>query len=258
MTATRKKIAAGNWKMNLDLQSALNLTQDLLQGYADAVPGADVQVILGVPAPYLHPVANAVAGHAPFAVAAQNMHQAASGAFTGETSATMLRSVACGHVILGHSERRQYFGETDALLADKLQAALAADLTPIFCIGETLAEREAGRTLEVLTRQMQVALGQRTADEAALIVLAYEPVWAIGTGKTASPEQAQEVHAFLRGWMRKQWGEATANTVPILYGGSVNAANAAQLFTCADIDGGLVGGASLKAVDFLAICGAFG
>jgi triosephosphate isomerase (TIM) len=258
MTATRKKIAAGNWKMNLDLQSALNLTQDLLHGYAAAVPGADVQVILGVPAPYLHTVANVVAGHAPFAVAAQNMHQAASGAYTGETSATMLRSVACGHVILGHSERRQYFGETDELLASKVQAALAADLTPIFCIGETLEEREADQTFEVVARQMQVALGQRTAAEAELMILAYEPVWAIGTGKTASPEQAQEVHAFLRGWMRQQWGEATAATVPILYGGSVSAANAAQLFACADIDGGLVGGASLKAADFLTICGAFG
>lgn len=257
MAATRKKIAAGNWKMNLDLQAAHQLTQELLDGYAVTVSGQEVQVILGVPYPYLAAIANQVAGFPHFAVAAQNMHQAASGAYTGEVSAAMLRSVVCSHVILGHSERRQFFGETDALLAEKVKAALNADLTPIFCIGETLAEREAGQTFEVVTRQMHDALSALSAAEAQLLVLAYEPVWAIGTGKTASPEQAQEVHAFLRGWMRTQWGEATAEVVPILYGGSVNAGNAQQLFACPDIDGGLVGGASLKSADFLTICGAF-
>lgn len=257
MAATRKKIAAGNWKMNLDLQSAHNLVHELLTGYADATQGRAVEVVLGVPFPSLHPVANQIAGYPHFRLAAQNMHQAASGAYTGEVSATMLRAVTCSHVILGHSERRQYFGETDALLAEKVQAALAADLTPIFCIGETLAEREAGQTFEVVTRQMQNGLGALSPAAAQALVLAYEPVWAIGTGKTASPEQAQEVHLFLRNWMRTHWGAETAEIVPILYGGSVNAGNAQQLFACADIDGGLVGGASLKGPEFLTIIGAF-
>lgn len=257
MAATRKKIAAGNWKMNLDLQSAHKLVQELLTGYEGAAQGRAVEVVLGVPFPYLQPVANQIAGFPHFRLAAQNMHQAASGAFTGEVSATMLRSVTCSHVILGHSERRQYFGDTDALLAEKVHAALAADLTPIFCIGETLAERETEQTFEVVARQMQDGLGGLSATAAHALVLAYEPVWAIGSGKTATPEQAQEVHRFLRNWMRTQWGAETAEIVPILYGGSVNAANAQQLFACPDIDGGLVGGASLKAAEFLTIIGAF-
>jgi triosephosphate isomerase (TIM) len=257
MASPRKKIAAGNWKMNLDLKAAHALTQALLDGYAAASPDASVSVILGIPSPYLAAMSAKIAGHAAFAVAAQNMHQAASGAYTGEVSATMLQSVGCHHVILGHSERRQYFGETDALLAEKVKAALSAELTPIFCIGETLTERESDQTSAVITRQMQDGLGDLTPDQAKQLILAYEPVWAIGTGKTASPEQAQEVHAFLRAWMRQQWGDAAASVIPILYGGSVNAGNAAQLFASEDIDGGLVGGASLKSADFLAICGAF-
>lgn len=243
--------------MNLDLEGALLLTDELIEGYAQAAEENGAEVILGVPAPYLLSVHARLQGRPGFYLAAQNMHQAAKGAYTGELSATMLKAVGCSHVILGHSERRQYFGETNQALAAKVKAALDAGLVPIYCLGETLKERENNQTFDVLAKQLEEALFKLSAEEMEQVIVAYEPVWAIGTGRTASPDQAQEAHAYLRGRLSDQYGQEIANKVPILYGGSVNASNAVLLFACPDIDGGLVGGASLQAAEFLDIIGAF-
>jgi triosephosphate isomerase len=189
----------------------------------------------------------------PIAVGAQNVHWEESGAFTGEISAAMLKEIPVEYVIVGHSERRQYFGETDETVAKRVKAALAKTITPIVCIGETLEQRDAGETNDVVKRQTAVALNGLSAEQAAKLVLAYEPVWAIGTGRTATPEQAQEVHAFLRTQLAAMFGDDVAETVRILYGGSMKPKNAAELLDQADIDGGLIGGASLVADDFLGI-----
>lgn len=252
----RQKIAAGNWKMNLDLEDAQGLTSELIGMYRDEVH-QDVEMILAPPFVHLHAVGHLTKDHPRFHLAAQNLHQEASGAYTGEVAASMLRSVGCSHVIIGHSERRQYFGEDNALLAQKVRIALDHGLIPIYCFGEVLEERENGQTFEVVARQVREGCFGFSAEEFGQMVLAYEPVWAIGTGKTASPEQAQEVHAYLRGLIRKQYGESVADACAILYGGSVKPGNAAELFAQADIDGGLVGGASLKSADFTAIAKAF-
>lgn len=244
----KKKLIAGNWKMNGSLQANAALLQALRDGLGEAA----CAVAVAVPAPYLAQVQGLVAGSA-IALAAQDVSQHESGAFPGEVSAAMLRDFGTRYVLVGHSERRQYHGETDAVVAAKAQRALAAGITPIVCVGETLAEREAGQTEAVVKRQL-AAVVQSNGQCISEIVVAYEPVWAIGTGRTATPEQAQQVHAVLRA----QLAAATerADRVSLLYGGSMNAANAAQLLAQPDIDGGLVGGASLKAADFLQIIAA--
>ncbi|WP_416401733.1 triose-phosphate isomerase [Alicycliphilus denitrificans] len=244
----KKKLIAGNWKMNGSLQANAALLQALRDGLGEAA----CAVAVAVPAPYLAQVQGLAAGSA-IALAAQDVSQHESGAFTGEVSAAMLRDFGTRYVLVGHSERRQYHGETDAVVAAKAQRALAAGITPIVCVGETLAEREAGQTEAVVKRQL-AAVVQANGQCVSEIVVAYEPVWAIGTGRTATPEQAQQVHAVLRAQLAA--ATARAGRVPLLYGGSMNAANAAQLLAQPDIDGGLVGGASLKAADFLQIIAA--
>lgn len=245
----KKKLIVGNWKMNGGLQANADLISGLLQGLP--VP-LNCGVGVAVPAAYLAQVQALVQGSG-VALAAQDVSAHEKGAYTGEVSASMLQDFGVRYVLVGHSERRQYHGETDAVVAAKAQAALSKGLTPIVCVGETLAEHEAGQTEQVVARQLAAVI-QQVGSQVAELVVAYEPVWAIGTGKTATPAQAQEVHALLRA----QLADVTphAAQVPLLYGGSMNAANAAQLLAQMDIDGGLVGGASLKAVDFLQIIAA--
>ena len=216
----------------------------------------NVEVLIAPTSVHLAQAVQATAGSR-VAVAAQNMHQAQSGAFTGEISASMLIGVGVEHVILGHSERRAYFGENDALLAEKVQAALDSDLQVIFCFGEELSDRQKNTHFEVVESQLRNALFDLPSSAWSSIVLAYEPVWAIGTGETASPEQAQEMHAFIRQLLDKQYGADCAQSVSILYGGSVKPANAAEIFAKPDVDGGLIGGASLNALDFAAIVNGF-
>jgi len=244
----KKKLIAGNWKMNGNAVANEALVKALLAASADWA----CQVAVCVPAPYLAQVQALVAG-SKLDLGTQDVSAHEAGAYTGEMSAAMLKDFTVRYAIVGHSERRQYHGESDALVADKAKAALAHGITPIVCVGETLAEREAGHTEEVVKRQMAAVI-HTNGHCISEIVVAYEPVWAIGTGKTASPEQAQQVHAVLRAQLRA--ASAQADRVQILYGGSMNAANAAQLLAQPDIDGGLVGGAALKAPDFLSIIAA--
>lgn len=248
--AGRKPIIAGNWKMYKTANEARELVKMLAGSLRDKV--LSCEVVVAPPFTSLTAAAAAAEG-SPIAVAGQNLHWEEYGAFTGEVSGSMLKDAGCTFVIVGHSERRQFFGETDATVNLKLTAALRNDLIPVFCLGETLEEREAGITFQVVRRQLATGLGDIEILDAARFVIAYEPVWAIGTGKTATPEQAQEVHGFLRGELRALRGKATADYVRILYGGSVKPDNAASLMQCEDIDGGLVGGASLKPLDFLGI-----
>jgi triosephosphate isomerase len=244
MEAMRGKLIVGNWKMNGGLKANAELLSALA---AEWRPTADRQLAVCVPYPYLMQ-AQAALSSTSVAWGAQDVSEHASGAYTGEVSAAMLGEFGCRYALAGHSERRQYFGDTDAVVGAKAAAALAAGLTPIACVGETLAEREADATEAVVLRQLDAVLAAVGA-QAAQLVVAYEPVWAIGTGRTATPEQAQAVHATLRARL----AQAGAAEVPLLYGGSVKADNAAALFAKKDIDGGLIGGASLKAADFLAI-----
>jgi triosephosphate isomerase (TIM) len=243
----RGKLVVGNWKMNGGLAANTSLLVALLAGWKPSV-GRGVAVC--VPFPYLGQARDVLAGTS-IAWGAQDVSTHASGAYTGEVSAGMLAEFDCRYVLVGHSERRALHGETNAMVALKARAALTGGLTPVVCVGETLAERDAGQTEAVVGRQLD-AVAEVLGADLALVVLAYEPVWAIGTGRTATPEQAQSVHAFLR--RRLQAGGAA--NVQVLYGGSVKSANAAALFTMPDIDGGLVGGASLDAMEFLAIAGA--
>ena len=243
-----KKLIAGNWKMNGSLAANKALLTALEQGLS-AKPACDVAVC--VSAPYLSQVQSLKAEA--IDLGSQDVSAQASGAFTGEVSAAMLKDFGARYAIVGHSERRQYHGETDALVADKAKAALAAGITPIVCVGETLAEREAGRTEEIVKRQLAAVI-HTNGHCISEIVLAYEPVWAIGTGKTASPEEAQAVHAVLRAQLKAATDQSAR--IRILYGGSMNAANAGSLMSQPDIDGGLIGGASLKAADFLSIIAA--
>ncbi len=246
----RTKLVAGNWKMHGSLESSDALVAALVAG---AQGGA--AMLLCPPYPYLKSVADRLAGSEIMLGAQDLSTRVGSGAFTGEVSGAMLADVGCRYVIVGHSERRTLFGESDAVVAEKFQAAQTAGLTPILCVGETLAEREADRTEEVVERQINAVLEAAGVAAFAKAVVAYEPVWAIGTGKTATPEQAQAVHAQIRRMIARQ--DATiASGLVILYGGSVKGANAAELFAMEDIDGGLVGGASLDAADFLRIHGA--
>jgi triosephosphate isomerase len=244
----RRKLVAGNWKMHGSLTENETLLTGLLAGMKDVKAG----VAVCVPFPYLAQAQAKLTGSA-IAWGAQNMSQQAKGAFTGEVSASMLKDFACTYVIVGHSERRAIYGESDVLVADKFAAAQAAGLTPILCVGESLAEREGGITEQVVARQLDAVIVKCGVAALAQSVVAYEPVWAIGTGKTASPEQAQAVHAFIRGKIRALDATVAENLV-IQYGGSVKASNAVELLGQPDIDGGLIGGAALNAEEFLAIC----
>jgi len=247
----KAKLIAGNWKMNGGLAANEALVKALLAGAG--APACEVAVC--VPAAYLAQVQALLDGSGAIALGAQDVSAHEAGAYTGEISAAMLKDFGARYAIVGHSERRQYHGESDAAVSAKAQRALAAGITPIVCVGETLAEREAGKTEEVVKRQLAAVIHEN-GHCISEIVVAYEPVWAIGTGKTATPEQAQQVHAVLRAQLKA--ASSHADRIKILYGGSMNAANAAQLLAQPDIDGGLIGGASLKAPDFLTIIAAAG
>ena len=252
----RKKIVAGNWKMNKNYTDGLSLFSEVVNMAKDELIG-DQQVIVCAPYIHLHSLSALAKGQTQVSIGAQNAHQEESGAFTGEISTEMLKSVGVEYVILGHSERRQYFGENNTLLAKKTDIALKNDLKPIFCIGETLTERESGSHFEVIKSQLSEGTFHLEANEFSKLVIAYEPVWAIGTGVTASSDQAQEIHAFIRKEIAVKYGQSVADETSILYGGSCNPKNAAELFSQADIDGGLIGGASLKSRDFVDIAKAF-
>ena len=243
----RKKLIAGNWKMNKTAADGVALTRDLS---VELGRETAVDIVLCPPFTALESVGQALEGQS-IKLGAQNMHAEKNGAFTGEVSAEMLRSLFVTHVILGHSERRMYFAETDALVNRKVLAALANQLKPIFCVGETLAEREAGATLTVIQRQLEGGLQGVTPEQITTVIIAYEPVWAIGTGKVATTAQAQEVHAFIRELLTKRYGASLAQKVRILYGGSMKPSNAAELLAAKDIDGGLIGGAALEAKSFI-------
>jgi len=244
----RKTIVAGNWKMNASKESVNKLVMGILSGMGDV----SSEVVICAPFPYLSQV-EALITHSQVRLGAQNLNTNMSGAFTGEVSADMIKDFGVQHVIVGHSERRSLHGETNTIVAEKVKAALDSDLIPLFCVGETLEQREAGETESVVAAQINTVVDLVGIDAFLNIVVAYEPVWAIGTGVTASPEQAQEVHAFIRQLLANNNYDVAQQT-PILYGGSMNATNAKELIACADIDGGLIGGASLKPEDFLQIC----
>jgi triosephosphate isomerase len=248
----RKKLIAGNWKMNKTNGDAVALVQEIV---AAAGKVNDVEIVVCPPFTSLDAAGKALEG-SNVKLGAQNMHHEASGAFTGEVSAPMLRALFATHVILGHSERRAYFGETDAFINKKVLAALKNQLKPILCVGETLAEREGGSTLKVVQAQLEGGLEGISKDQAPTVVIAYEPVWAIGTGKVATTDQAQEVHAFIRGLLTKLFTEPVAQKVRILYGGSMKPSNAPELLAQKDIDGGLIGGAALEARSFVELINA--
>lgn len=248
----RKKIVAGNWKMNKTLDEAVALTSEVVNMIKDEVSG-QVEVVLCVPSLYLTTLKKYTESADKISLGAQNCHEKSSGAYTGEISAPMLKAIDIPYVIIGHSERRQYFGETNAQLAEKVNIALENDLTPIFCCGESLDQRENQDYIGFVKNQITESLFHLDAGQLAQVVLAYEPIWAIGTGLTASAEQAQKMHAALRGHLAEKYGQEVAEEISILYGGSVGAANAAELFANPDVDGGLVGGASLKSRDFTGI-----
>jgi len=252
----RKKIVAGNWKMNMDYNEGLALFSEGINMVKDEVTGSQ-QAVVCSPFIHLHSLAQMAKGYHKVAVGAQNAHQAESGAFTGETSAKMVKSTGAEYVILGHSERRQYFGEDNALLAKKTDVALANGLKPIFCIGETLDERNANKHFDVIKTQLAEGIFHLDETQFSQLVIAYEPVWAIGTGVTATSDQAQEIHAFIRKEIAAKYGQPVADSMTILYGGSCNPKNAPELFAQADIDGGLIGGASLKSRDFVDIVKVF-
>jgi triosephosphate isomerase len=251
----RKQIVAGNWKMNKNIQESLQLADEIAKKVKD-LPLKNTRVIIAPTFVNLSEVVNTTKDSV-VEVAAQNMHQAKNGAFTGEISAEMLRSLGLEVVILGHSERREYFGETDALLAEKVNTALENNLEVIFCFGEVLEDRKSGNHFAVVESQIKNGLFHLHANKWDSIILAYEPVWAIGTGETASPEQAQEMHAFIRKIVADKYNEQVAAAVSILYGGSVKPSNAKEIFSKEDVDGGLIGGAALNADDFIALVKSF-
>ncbi len=243
----RKKIVAGNWKMNNDYNEGVSLFSEIVNMVRDEKKGDQIAVIC---APFIHLNSLAQLSSGVVKIGAQNCHQNESGAYTGEISAKMIKSTGAEYVIIGHSERRQYFAENNQLLAEKTVTALQNNLVPIFCIGETLDERNNGSYFNVIESQLEEGVFGLSAEDFAKVVLAYEPVWAIGTGLTATPEQAQDIHAFIRSKVEGKYGVNVADDTTILYGGSCNAKNAPELFAQADIDGGLIGGASLKSRDF--------
>ena len=250
----RKKIVAGNWKMNTNLQEGVALAKEINEALKAAQPKCDV--IIAVPFTHLASI-NAVIDPAKLGLGAENCANHKSGAYTGEVSAPMVASTGATYVILGHSERRQYYGETSEILKEKVALALENNLTPIFCIGEVLEERENGTYNEVVKKQIEEALFNLSAEDFGKIILAYEPVWAIGTGKTETDDQAEDMHAFIRGVIADRYGKEVAENTSILYGGSCKPSNAPQLFAKPDVDGGLIGGASLECGSFMGIVNAF-
>lgn len=248
----RRRIVAGNWKMNTTFHEAMELVEGLKSVLTEEVVG-ETGVIITPPFLYLSDVVESLVDNAFIAVAAQNCHEEENGAYTGEVSAPMLASLDIDAIIIGHSERRQYFGETNEACRAKISQALNNELAAIYCVGETLEERKSGKFMEVILAQCTAGLEGFISEDMDNIILAYEPVWAIGTGETASPEQAQDVHAGIRGWLSERFDTETADNVTILYGGSCKPGNAPELFAKADIDGGLIGGASLNVEDFTAI-----
>jgi len=250
----RKNIVAGNWKMNKNLQEGIELAKELNEALKNKTPNCEV--VIGTPFIHLASVVNSV-DTTKIGVAAQNCADKESGAYTGEVSAAMVASTGAKYVILGHSERRAYYQETPEILKEKVKLALANGLTPIFCIGEVLEEREANKHFDVVKSQIEESLFELSTEDFGKIVLAYEPVWAIGTGKTATADQAQEIHAFIRKTLVEKYGQEVADNTSILYGGSCNAANAKELFSNPDVDGGLIGGASLGVDKFMPIIEAF-
>lgn len=247
----RKQIAAANWKMNNTYQQAEALLDEVLQEKIRLRPNQIA--IFAVPFPYLIMTKSVVANENNYHISAQNCYNKPSGAFTGEVSAEMLRSIGIRYCLVGHSERREYFQEDNAVLAQKIDLCFKNEIVPIFCCGEPLSVREAGNQDKYVADQLEASLFHLSGDDFSRIIIAYEPIWAIGTGKTASTEQAQEMHAFIRSVLEKKFGAELAGDISILYGGSVKANNAAELFACKDVDGGLVGGASLVAGDFAEI-----
>ena len=252
----RKHIVAGNWKMNKNFEEADELISSIMDKLEEVSLDKDTTLILCPPFPYLE-MCTDYANDSYFMVGAQNVNENESGAYTGEISAGMLESLELDYCIVGHSERRAYYGETDTLVAKKVNALLAHNIKPIVCCGEVLEEREANKQFDVVKRQITDGLFHLTAEQFANVVIAYEPVWAIGTGKTATPEQAQEIHAFIRNLVAEKYGKQVADDTTILYGGSCKPGNAKELFANPDVDGGLIGGACLKAEDFIAIATSF-
>ncbi len=246
----RTKIVAGNWKMNTTVAEGKALAQEIVAAL-DSVP-SDVKLIVAPPFTHLVTVAEVIKG-TPIALSAQNCADQPKGAYTGEVAVSMLKDAGCTYTILGHSERREYYGETSEKLVKKIRLALEADIRPIFCVGENLEERNAGKHFDVVGGQIEEVLFQFNSEAMKKIVIAYEPVWAIGTGVTATSEQAQEIHAFIRKFLTERFGSEVAEATSILYGGSCKPSNARELFACEDIDGGLIGGAALKAEDFIGI-----
>jgi triosephosphate isomerase (TIM) len=253
---SRKKIVAGNWKMNKNYTEGLELISEAMYMIKDELH-KDVQVVFIPPFIHLSSISKLIKSETQFALGAQNVHQENAGAYTGEVSASMLKSVGVQYALVGHSERRMYNHEDNALLAKKINALLSLDIVPIFCIGEQLNERESGIHFEVVQKQLEESAFHLSADFFGKLVIAYEPVWAIGTGKTASPEQAQEMHKYIRERIAAKYNQAVADNTSILYGGSCNPSNAASLLSQKDIDGGLIGGASLKSRDFTDIAIAY-
>ncbi len=249
----RKKIIAGNWKMNATKDEAVAIVNGLIANYSDYALSENKVVVVASPFPYIHYCASMFAKFPNMVAAAQNCSEFEKGAYTGEVSAEIIASLYVEYVIIGHSERRQYFKETDTQLLQKIKQAHQHYITPIFCVGETLETREKNLHFEFVKEQLENVIFNVDEDEIKNCVIAYEPIWAIGTGVTASPAQAQEMHTFIRNEISAKYNGEKAKAFSILYGGSVNAANAAELFACADIDGALVGGASLKVEDFSAI-----
>ncbi len=243
-----RKLVVGNWKMNLTLEQS----KDLIQELANSV-SFHAYVVIAAPVAYLHPLKDFIVGKRNIHLAAQNVHHEEFGAFTGELSAPMLASLGIEYCIVGHSERRTHFKEKNEILAQKVSQLLNHEIIPIYCVGETLEQREKGRTYDVIKKQIKEGLFHLNAEQIEQVIIAYEPVWAIGTGKTATPEQAEEVHAFIRNYIAKKYGEEVSDEISLLYGGSITAENAAALFEKPNIDGGLVGGASLKSSDFIQI-----
>lgn len=251
----RKKIVAGNWKMNKTLEDGLKLTSEILNMVKDEVHN-NAQVVICPPFPYVYGIGKLLQGSA-LSAGAQNCYNKESGAFTGEVSAEMIASVGARYVILGHSERREYFKESNQMLAEKVNLVLKHGLTPIFCCGESLEQREKGIHIDFVNNQLTESLFHLPESDILKVVIAYEPIWAIGTGKTASSAQAQEMHEKIRGHIASKYGDKVAGEISILYGGSCNPGNAKELFACKDVDGGLIGGASLKSRDFVDIIKAF-
>jgi len=249
----RKKIAAANWKMNTTVHEGNALLSDLL----NQDRSSDVEVVICAPCTHLYALGQAVEKESNVQLGAQNMSQHAKGAFTGEVSADMIKSCKASHVVIGHSERRQYFSENDELLSEKLGVALKNNLTPIFCCGESLDIRKSGNHVDYVIEQLTTSLSPYSADELEDLVIAYEPIWAIGTGETATPDQAQEMHHAIRTFLKEKFGSKMAEHTPILYGGSVKPNNAVELFANPDVDGGLVGGASLDPSGFAQIINSF-